>query len=129
MKIIIKLIRLYLSAWLGNANAQNDIGCMYSTGNEVSQDHTKALNWFRRAAEQGHADAQRNMGLIYYLGIGVIADCVRAATWFRFAAEQGQIPKPSRMYVLHRPRSNSGLRSGVYVVKLGSSAGKYACAK
>ena len=90
MKIIIKLIRLYLSAWLGNANAQNDIGCMYSTGNEVSQDHTKALNWFRRAAELGDAESQFHLGGMYKYGTGGLPqNRVEAEKWYRKAAEQG----------------------------------------
>jgi TPR repeat protein len=40
----------------GNADAQNDVGAMYNLGQGVSQDHAKAVQWFRKAAEQGHPE-------------------------------------------------------------------------
>src|SRR5262245_55604522 len=42
----------------GDAEAQNDLGVTYATGQGVAQGYTEALKWFRLAAAQGLADAQ-----------------------------------------------------------------------
>ncbi len=52
-------------------------------------DTAKAVNWFRKAAEQGHAEAQDSLGRMYTWGEGVPQDYVEAAKWKRKAAEQG----------------------------------------
>ncbi len=36
----------------GNANAQYNLGVMYSQGLGVTQDHAEAVKWYRKAAEQ-----------------------------------------------------------------------------
>jgi hypothetical protein len=38
--------------------AQNDLGIRYYNGDSVPQDYAKAVEWYRKAAEQGDADAQ-----------------------------------------------------------------------
>ena len=45
----------------GNAEAQFFLGVMYSNGFGVPQDHGKALQWYRRAAERGHESAQAKL--------------------------------------------------------------------
>ena len=37
----------------GNANAQYNLGVMYSQGLGVTQDHAEAMKWYRKAAAQG----------------------------------------------------------------------------
>ena len=61
----------------------------YYGTNDVKQDYTKAVSYFRIAATQGHADAQNYLGLCYDHGSGVNEDDVEAVRWFRKAAEQG----------------------------------------
>ena len=50
------------SAEQGNADAQNNLGCMYQNGLGVEQDDAKAMEWYQKAAEQGHTAAQSNLG-------------------------------------------------------------------
>ena len=73
----------------GNAEAQNDVGFSYYTGQGVSQDYAEAVRWYRLAADQGLAEAQYNLGLMYDLGQGVPRDNAEAARWYRLAADQG----------------------------------------
>ena len=40
----------------GIAEAQSNLGLMYSDGLGVKQDYTEAAKWFRKAAEQGLAN-------------------------------------------------------------------------
>ena len=50
---------------------------------------TKAIYWFRKAAEQGDAFGQCNLGSAFVNGEGVEHDKIEAVKWFRLAAEQG----------------------------------------
>ena len=55
----------------GDAEAQFNLGVMYSKGQGVAQDDAQALAWYRKAAEQGYAKAQFNLGLMYDEGRGL----------------------------------------------------------
>ena len=64
---------------------------MYLHGRGVPQDDTRAVEWYRKAAEQGYAKAQNNLGWMYQRGQGVAKDEVEAANWYRKAADQGDV--------------------------------------
>ena len=49
----------------GVAEAQCNLGVMYSKGQGVPQDDDEAVKWYRKAAEQGHAEAQFQLGAIF----------------------------------------------------------------
>src|SRR5271166_3852883 len=61
----------------------------------VQADPIKALDWFRKAAEQGHAVAQWYLGCEYEYGGGVAQDLDQAVFWYRKSAEQGHEPGQS----------------------------------
>ena len=48
----------------GHAEAQFNLGLMYSNGRGVPQDYAAAVSWYRKAADQGDAAAQFNLGLM-----------------------------------------------------------------
>lgn len=73
----------------GHPQAQFRLGCLYTFGQGVPEDHVLALRLYRMAAAQGDADAQNNLGGMYAEGLGVQADPVEAYMWFELAAEQG----------------------------------------
>ena len=73
----------------GVAQAQFNLGLMYSLGNGVLQDYKTAAKWFTLAAEQGNATAQLNLGLMYGLGNGVLQDSVYAHMWANIASANG----------------------------------------
>ena len=73
----------------GDADAQFNLGLMYSEGYGVSQDYKEAAQWFRLAAKQGHPDAQLNLGILYAEGAGVPQNYVLAHKWFNLAAVEG----------------------------------------
>ena len=50
----------------GNAEAQNNLGSLYYSGNSVEQSYEKAVFWFTKAAEQGNLTAQYNCGTRKY---------------------------------------------------------------
>ena len=51
--------------------------------------YVKAVEWFRKAAEQGNDVAQYNLAMCYERGEGVVKDLAEAVKWYRKAAEQG----------------------------------------
>jgi TPR repeat protein len=56
----------------------------------VPRDYDKAVEWYRKSAEQGFAEAQYKLGLIYEEGLGVTQDYVEAHKWFNLAAARGR---------------------------------------
>lgn len=61
---------------------------LYCRGNGVPQDHTKAIYWLEKSANQGNANAQSTLGLIYYFGDCVPKDYTKAIYWFKKASKQ-----------------------------------------
>src|SRR5713226_5680439 len=54
----------------GHADAQNNLGVMYSNGRGVPQDYAEAARWYSKAADQGFAAGQYNLGIMYEQGHG-----------------------------------------------------------
>jgi TPR repeat protein len=82
---------------------------MYEHGLGVGKDYKKALEWFRKAADQGYAVAQCNLGFMYANGFGVEKNDEKALEWCRKAAEQED---PAAQRIL---RSMPGdIRSAIY---------------
>ena len=78
----------------GNADAEYDVGTMYSDGHGVPRDPRQAEAWWKKAAEQGHADAQFSLGFLLLYGSGEGSDAVNAdpaagLPWLEKAAAQG----------------------------------------
>ena len=69
----------------GDAEAQYALAISYNS----VKNHTEAVKWFRKAAEQGHEKAQLLLGLKYSLGDGVEEDEAESLKWIRKAAKQG----------------------------------------
>ena len=82
----VAIAKFKLAAAQGDAQAQFNIGVMYSNGRGVVQNYAEALKWYKLAAAQGNAYAQFNIGNMYAKGQGVIKDCVRAHMWFNLSA-------------------------------------------
>ncbi|MFZ6654410.1 AMIN domain-containing protein [Undibacterium sp. TJN19] len=75
----------------GRADAQFSVGEMYRTGYGISPDVSKALHWFRLAAQQGNANAQAHLAVMYREGSGIAKDAALAGHWFLLAARQGVV--------------------------------------
>ncbi len=75
----------------GDAEAQFNLGDMYSKGDGVPEDDREAVKWLHKSAEQGYATAQNNLGNMYAEGEGVPKDDKEAVKWYRKAAEQGEV--------------------------------------
>jgi TPR repeat protein len=73
----------------GNAEAQFNLGSIYSRGEGVSQNLAEGIKWFRKAADQGHTEAISRLAFIYSEGVGVPQDYAEAVKWYRKGADQG----------------------------------------
>ncbi len=72
----------------GNANAQFNLGTMYSNGKNVDQNLTEGMRYYKLAADQGHAIAQFCIGSMYLFGEGVDDNFDEAVRYYKLAADQ-----------------------------------------
>ena len=62
----------------GNAEVQYNLGLIYSNGEGVDKNFSKALYWFKKSASQGNVLAEYKLGYIYDNGLGVKKDPIVA---------------------------------------------------
>ena len=55
----------------GSANAQFNLGHVYSSGKGATKNLKEAVNWYKKSANQGYASAQLQLGWHYYYGKGI----------------------------------------------------------
>lgn len=80
-----------LKVWLdqanaGSAEAQNNVGEIYSKGLGTDPDYGMAYQWFKKAADQGFNRAKINLGYLYEEGLGVNKDTAMALNLYREAS-------------------------------------------
>lgn len=80
-----------LKVWLegamtGSAEAQNNVGEIYSKGLGTEPDYGMAFQWFKKAADQGYGRAKINLGYLYEQGLGVARDQAAALNLYREAS-------------------------------------------
>ena len=80
---------LRADALAGDAGAQNDLGCAYSSGDGVAKNLKEAFMWFERSAKQGNKYGQYNVGRYYQYGFGVVKNVQSAIEWYEKSALQG----------------------------------------
>jgi len=73
---------------------------LYAKGKGVPQDFSKAIYWYRKAAEQGNIGAQHMLGTMHENGQGVPQNFSKAIYWYRKAAEQGNISSQYKLDIL-----------------------------
>lgn len=77
--------------------SQTMLGHMYATGIGATQNFSRAVHWFEKAAEQGYGQAQLDLGKLYLGGERIVRaeehamrpELAKAVFWLRKAAEQG----------------------------------------
>jgi len=73
----------------GDADGMVNFGMMYALGRGVTQNHRKAVRWFRKAAEEENTKGMTKLGSMYADGLGVPQNHRKAVRWYRKAAEKG----------------------------------------
>lgn len=94
----------HIDADNGDGKAQFELGLKYYNGDGIIEgdsmnepDYKKALEYFKKAAENGYPEAQHNIGVMYAHGQGVEADAEIAFKWYKKAAENGM---PTSQYLV-----------------------------
>lgn len=86
------------TAEAGNRMSQNSLGDYYYNQRE----YVKALNWYRKAADQGFPEAFYNIGICYEMGFGVAKNVNTAKSWFKKAAEKGHQRALDKLKTKHK---------------------------
>jgi len=110
---------------LNDAQAIHDTGTYYAKGvYGLSQNYTKALEFYHRAAELGHGTANYNLGMTYHTGdIGVKVDEKKAKHYYELAAMRGQTDARHNLGCFEEQAGNKdrALKHFMIAVKDGSS--------
>ena len=78
------------SGRLGSAEGQFQTGALYQAGSTFLRSNpVKAVEAFRRAAEQGHTQAQVALAQACFYGRGTVKDIAAALRWARAGAKAG----------------------------------------
>jgi TPR repeat protein len=104
---------------------------MYDQGLGVPRHHSRAMKWYRRAAQQGDATAQVTLALIYDEGRGVPQNDWQAVKWYGLAAEQGVVVAQKNLGVMYE-KGRGVPQDHVQAYKwlsLATAAGELAAAK
>lgn len=80
---------LAISAALGDAEAQYDLGVEFHRGVSLARDYGKAAVMWRLAGNGGIVPAFNNLGHLTYYGRGVKQDYAEGVRLWRIAAEKG----------------------------------------
>ncbi|WP_432729210.1 tetratricopeptide repeat protein [Variovorax sp. W6] len=96
----------------GNADAQNDMGQLFSNAGKPKI----ALYWLEQAARQGHADAMQWLGRCYIGGEGVPRNKNIGLMWIAKAAAHGHVIAQAQMRDSFRisPVIDGGLNSSLH---------------
>lgn len=89
-------LEIMLRADAGNADAQNDIGQLFS----IAGKHEAALYWLQQAAEQRNADAMQWLSHCHLSGNGVPKDDYLGVMWLAKAASYGHVIATLQMKAL-----------------------------
>jgi TPR repeat protein len=83
------LVTYRQQAGLGNAEAMNGLGLIYSKGMGVPVNERLGLEWFEKAAQNGYAKAYSNIALLYQNGVGTAKDEAKALEYYKKSAQAG----------------------------------------
>lgn len=78
---------LLKEAEAGDMYSQCALSLIYSSGEVVQMDNSKAFTWMQKSAEQGYGDALGNLAVYYLNGIGCNENAQKAFECVRKAAE------------------------------------------
>lgn len=82
------------AAYLGNTEAQYDLGQQYETMNSLNIRNLnykprKCIYWYRKACTQNHAEACNNLASFFETGEGCKMDLEKALSLYKKSAELG----------------------------------------
>jgi len=78
-----------LAAKQGIAEAQCQLGIMFSHGEGTAQNYEEAVHYFRLACAQGNPKAMSNLGFHYFHGLGVDENIEKSYVWYYLGEKLG----------------------------------------
>ena len=106
----------------GYAQAQTNLGTMYSHAKGVSRNYPLAAFWYRKAAAQGSKRSMYNLGVAYEFGRGVEQNDTIALNWYRQAALQNLVEAMNAMAWLFATSPDDNLRDGLQAIRWAEQA-------
>jgi len=108
---------------LNDTQAIGNLGCLYSQGQGIRQNHAKALELFHRAADLGYAEAYSSIGHAYQNGRGVEVDEKKARHYWELAAMGGSTEARYNLGIFEGESGNydQALKHWMIAVKDGDS--------
>lgn len=80
---------LFQAAEAGSPEAQYELGTMFESGKGVAQSDERALELYRKAAQQDFPEALNDMGVLHFIGgLGLQKDTDKALGYIERAADQ-----------------------------------------
>lgn len=73
----------------GDAEAQAQLGVLYSTGIQVPRNLDEALKWYQKSADQGSSLGQYNLAFMYIRGEAVKEDLAKGRELLTLSSDQG----------------------------------------
>ena len=86
---------------INNVELQYYLAKMYYNGQGVTQDYSKAAQYYKLSADQGDADAQNNLALMYYYERCVKQDYKKASKYYKLAADQGNAQAQNSLALMY----------------------------
>lgn len=108
------------SADLGYGPAQIALAYYYETGTNVAREPGKALDLYRKAAQQGDPLAGWLAGRLCFLGSGGVADKEAAQKWLKLSADQNN---PYGAYYLGRLMADRDYNKAPKLYKIAADQG------
>ena len=102
----------------GNAIAQFILGYCYAEGIVFEHDLSKAVYYYKLAADQNDSSGQNNLGHCYDEGIGIEQDLLKAAYYYKLACDQGSIKAKNSLKKLQNRKEFQDLLLSNYMLLL-----------
>ncbi len=106
----------------GYAQAQTNLGTMYSHAKGVDRNYPLAAYWYRKAAAQGSKRSMYNLGVAYEFGRGVEQNDATALNWYRQAALQNLVEAMNAIAWLYATSPDDNLRDGHQAIRWAEKA-------
>jgi len=71
---------------------------MYSLGQGVVTDKSKAFYWYTQAAQKNIATSQYNLGIAYYNGVGTPVNLTLAVNWIAKSQQHKAFREPNILW-------------------------------
>ncbi len=90
-----------------NTDAMVNLAFMHMKGNGCTPSHTKAKEWFEKAAEHDNGYALNSLAIFYEKGMGVTADEQLAFEYYKRAADTGHVDAQAKTGILYRQKGDN----------------------